>query len=186
LCLDLAKNFFSYLGFRYLHMSKRITTKTTTTTTPPCHQENRGQPKYHCDASGLCSSGRLPCPSHLRLQRGHTHTTPGQVLQKQRQEGMRELEGSQRLSGKRSPLCFKQTLIRYRIFRPTEACGSRSNLFVTMTCEHANSTLSSTCPQSIGWDREPGGGWGGAARAIWLSPGPWHLRTRGMGSHHPV
>jgi hypothetical protein len=134
-------------------MSKRITTKTTTTTTPSCHQENRGQPKYRCDASGLCSSGRLPCPSHLRLQRGHTHTTLGQVLQKQRQEGMRELEGSQRRSGKRSPLCFKQTLIRYRIFRPTEACGSRNNLFVMTTCEHVNST----CPQSIGWDREPGG-----------------------------
>jgi hypothetical protein len=157
LCLDLAKNFFSYLGFPYLHKSKRIMTKTTTTTTPPCHQENRGQPKYRRDASGLRSSGRLPRHGHLCLQRGHAHATPGQVLQKQRQGGMRELEGSQRLSGKRSPLCLKQTLIGCRIFWPTEARVSHNNLFATTTCEHVNSTLSSTCPQSIGWDREPGG-----------------------------
>jgi hypothetical protein len=54
---------------------------------------------------------------------------------------------------------LKLTQIRCRMSRPTEANVSCSSLSASVTCEHANTTLSSTYLQSIGRGgkpREPG------------------------------
>jgi hypothetical protein len=67
------------------------------------------------------------------------------------------------------------------MFQPTEANVSCNNLFVAVTYEHVNSTLSSTHIQSIGGGgkmREPSGG-------IWIPPGLWCLTAQELGLHHP-
>jgi hypothetical protein len=72
---------------------------------------------------------------------------------------MRNLEGSQRQrhSGKHPPPFFKLTRIGCRILWPTEANVTRRSLPVTMTYEHAYSTVSSTYLQLIDGGEESGG-----------------------------
>jgi hypothetical protein len=75
--------------------------------------------------------------------------------------------------------------------RSTEANASRNSLSTSVTCEHANVALFSTCLQLIG---DGGKYQGNPTGATWIPPGPQHLRTRGgtPGStdadttHHPI
>jgi hypothetical protein len=87
---------------------------------------------------------------------------PGTCATKAKARGIRELEGSRRESegsrrhsGKLS-FFFKLTRIGCKISRSTTANISHSSLPATVTCEHACSTLYSTCSQLTSGDIKPG------------------------------
>jgi hypothetical protein len=68
-----------------------------------------------------------------------------QTLQKQKQEEMKKLKGSQGCAGKLSfPFPFKLTWNRCKMFRSADAEVPWGGLSVSMTCRHANSGLPST------------------------------------------
>jgi hypothetical protein len=67
------------------------------------------------------------------------------------------------------------------MFWLTEASVSRNNLSMTVTCEHANSMLSSTWLQSIGGGGEPGE----PIRGRSATPGPVASEDSGAGITSP-
>jgi hypothetical protein len=66
------------------------------------------------------------------------------------------------------PTFFNLTQIGCRMFRPTKANVSHSNLSTMVTYQHRNFTSSSTYLQSIGGSQEPGK----PCRSSPVAPGP--------------
>jgi hypothetical protein len=62
---------------------------------------------HRLDMGGLRGNSGFPLPGHLLLGHGNASSTPGQEFQRQKQGGIRELEGSQKFIDKLST--FLQT-----------------------------------------------------------------------------